>query len=550
MMDMEFIDQLYKQYYAQADRAVKAIGQVEFPHGNPVRKIAIYYSKLGAGGIEKVISLLTPMYLQLGYEVCVLAEHISAETDYEFPESVEKLKIPSKEECCRRGDYKIRGEAIRKIIKNKQIDTVIYHEATSAILLYDLLTYKNEGVNFILVKHEIFSQYMVNRADFLYQQIHIFPLADKVLVLGNTEKKFWQYMGIDTEYIFNPVKKRIVSRQENGEHIIVWSGRLVQCHKQYLDLIPIMSEVVKKVPDALLKIYGSEFDQGAVEQLNEMIVSSNLEKNIIYCGYIRDDAEDIYAQASVHLVTSAFESFSMVIYESKVSGVPLVLYKMPYLEILKDKEGYIEVDNDDIKEAAGAVVDILLNPELKAKLSAEAKKSAEVFSNEQLKRRWKEIFDAVSEEKVSVDMGAVRREPDIEVILNMFVYHYHKGVLYGQEANAQRLKHESIKAKLQIAIQHKNLPIVLYPYGKLGKEVKRILNDEFHEQEAFVVDNYCVDDTITVRRVEELSDVDCSKYLFLICSNKKEYYQEIRDEIKKYVPDENIVDLWAVRRYI
>lgn len=550
--DLQFVDRLFKEYLGKQYLAVKECGHISFPRKKKsIKKIAMQYHTLSIGGVERVISLLTPIFLEMGYEVIFITEKSFVGSEYSLPEGVEIIVIPQQSEIMKSKDYLKRAQMLQEIIENKEIDAVCYHEASSSVLFYDFLVYKKNSVNFIVVKHEYISQCMAGLSDTLYSQKSVFPLVDKVIVLSNAEKLFWEKMGASTEYIYNPVGKYALNKERNAkkknEKIILWIGRLESLQKQYQDIVPIMKKVIRKVPDAVLKVYGSESDKGAIEKLNNMILSENMKGKVEYCGYITENVDDVYANASVHLVTSVYESFPMVIYESRINGIPLVLYQMPYLEMLKDNKGYIAVDNDDIEGAADAIVRILTDDSLRRQMSMEALESVKVFDSEKLKYRWKTVFDSFlvsTRENCNVEC---EEENTMKIIFDTMLYHYHKGCIFYQnrliEGKENHLR-DKVTSLLSLALKNKKLPIAIYPYGKLGKQVKQILNDVLNIQEAFVVDNNVAQDDIEVKRVEQLKDIDCSEYWFLICSNNGQCYDEIRQCLYEVVPFENGIDLF------
>ena len=89
--------------------------------------------------------------------------------------------------------------------------------------------------------------------------------------------------------------------------------------------------------------------------------------------------------------------------------------------------------------------------------------------------------------------------------------------------------------------------IVLYPYGYWGIYTKRILNDRYGIKEAFLVDEKLSKINPNIKSLDYLKNIDTTKYTFLITSDNFQIYDEIRDNLKKYVNDDNIMDIyWKV----
>lgn len=510
----------------------------------PIKKVAMFYYRLSIGGVQRVISLLTPMFIELGYEVVFITESIAEDFDYDLPESVEVITIPTEASVLNTGNYHHRAAKLQEIINEKGIDVVCYHAASSPILLYDLLMFKLNSVKFIAIKHELFSQYMAYRNDILFTQEKVFRLLDRLVVLGQDECNFWNILGVKAEYINNPMGDYVLSDGNvDGEKYILWLGRLEKIQKQCMDIVLIMKEVVKNVPDAVLKIYGNEVTHGVVSELSRAIEKENLENNVIYCGYVNEHIADVYSHASVFLVTSSFESSPLTIFESKKSGVPLVTYDMPYLSLLKEKKGFIAVENDNIKAAADAIVKLLKDDDLRNKLSKEAKESVAGFSNNKIKDRWEELFKNISEKPN--EKNEVYKAEDMRTILHTILYHYHKGIVFEGKKSVEKVAEMSdIASVIRYYVQRKHLPVAIYPFGKKGQYVKEILNKKLNIKEALIVDNNLSKIEGEIKSIDDLKEIDCTQFLFFICSNSTKYYEEIRKEIHEVVPNENIVDLF------
>ena len=73
----------------------------------------------------------------------------------------------------------------------------------------------------------------------------------------------------------------------------------------------------------------------------------------------------------------------------------MVCYELPYLELLRDGRGYINVAQNDAARAAAAIVEILTDDQLRARLSKDARESIEPFLNYNFADAWKQVFDDV-----------------------------------------------------------------------------------------------------------------------------------------------------------
>lgn len=350
------------------------------------KTIGIYYTRFHNGGIERVIAQLMPIFLKMGHRVVLITEETCFQNDeYVCPKEVIRVYLPGINSD--RFDWYL---ALKNIIEKYDI---------ACMYLHDYSTYTSENMVFyylrklglkIIVHIHNYYKY-INVRDRLLPAYH---LADLVVVLSREDEEFWQQKGVRAKYIPNPVNLTIpyMYHERIAERpTILWIGRIEQAQKQIYDVVDIMRELIKLIPDACLKIVGKADDDKVFKELQHRIKSVSLENNIFCCGFRLDPWEEA-REVDVFLLTSAYEGFSMVLMESKMAGLPLVTYSMPYLELLKDGKGYVAVKQRDTAGAAKEVARIIQNKDLQKKMSKEARESIEVFAGQDLEKIWYEVL--------------------------------------------------------------------------------------------------------------------------------------------------------------
>lgn len=104
-----------------------------------------------------------------------------------------------------------------------------------------------------------------------------------------------------------------------------------------------------------------------------------------------------------------------------------------------------------------------------------------------------------------------------------------------------------IKKGIEKELEKGNRSFILYPFGEIGMLTKKVLNECYGIQEAFIVDNHLAKYNESIKEVAYLGTIDISKYQVLIASDNENIYEEIREQIKKHVPEEHIVDLFKAK---
>ena len=508
-----------------------------------IHTIAIYYATIRqGGGVRRVISLLIPLYLKLGYKVVLITEEEPADADYMLPVEVKRYTIVSTSDVVgKKADYEVRGNQLAAILAKENIDVICSHDSRYPLLFYDLVLAHSLNVYFIIINHQVYTQELVRFENYYFRYRYLFALADKLIVLSAYEEQYWKALGVNAEYIANPItyQKNWVKKQ--NEEYIVWVGRLDIDTKNFFDVIPIMEEVHKRFPKLKLRMYG-EGSRININCLQTRIIESGLAESIEYCGQTKD-LNQIYGQARIHLVTSASETFPMGIYEGKMYGIPLITYELPSVEILRNGKGVMIVPQRDTKRAAEAVIAVLSNPELEKKLQKEAKESADCMDTDFVERKWQAVFQNLPHIPEKTGQHESISGESFQAILETIYAHYHNCVVkyrelqkmcreYWKRAWLNEVKYRMLKDNLQVAI---------YPYGKNGKMVKQILNEN-GIWESLIVDNYREGEGIV--KLEKLEGIDTAKYLFLVCSSMGNAYVEIREQLAQYICPENIYDLY------
>jgi hypothetical protein len=281
------------------------------------------------------------------------------------------------------------------------IGLFIHNDVYASGFLFDILTIKSLGIPCVAINHGTFATSLVAQDDGIGYGQYLFKLVDRLIVLARDEEFFWRIFDVSATFIPNPVAWRIeeVRPASLRNKNIVWVGRL-SFEKRASDALEIFSLVVREHDDARLFIVGQGETPDSIKSLKQRAAELGVDDAVIVCGFHRD-VSAFYEIASVCLITSQLESFSMSLLESKVHGVPTVLYDLPNLELLRDRLGVIPVEHRDMGRAARAIGDILGNRNYREHLGKEARSSAEAFlASHNIEAAWREVLDDQAGDRV------------------------------------------------------------------------------------------------------------------------------------------------------
>lgn len=408
-------------HYQYRQPVLYPICEAEALHTNqnkPIHTIGIFYHRYDQGGVERVISLQIPLFLKMGYRVVLITEETHP-NEFTLPENVKRETIIKQYVNGRADDWV-------RIIQENQIDCILHHAALSHELLFDILLSKSLGKYFVLGRHGLETVDMAWNSIAIANFYKIAKFSDKLLVLTTIDCNYYQTMGVNACYLPNPIQFSLHQQPKETGKVILWSGRL-DAYKNYIDALRIMKLVVSVHPEAQLIMLGREFDQNSGNQVLQFIRNHHLEKNVHWFGAV-PDVEKYYELANIFLMTSSFESFGMVIAESKSFGLPLVTYDMPYLEMLKDGKGYLNVPQGDIDAAADKICMLLEDETLYNRLSAEAKESAAAFLAFDQEQAWREIFAELESGTTNSSSDISFPQKDFKIFMETLYFHYSLGI--------------------------------------------------------------------------------------------------------------------------
>lgn len=436
-------------------KQIKGTDAIQFDN-REIKTIATYFPYIGWGGTERVLLALHKIWMEMGFRVIILTDVTATKDAYPLDESIERYQIDD-------GfyDYQARAKSFYQFINKYNIDLLVYHDWNPENMIWDELLVKLCGVAFIRHCHTVFSLEFYRPSRKMQDYCAPYLLADAVVVLSEPSREFWKYFNDNVFTVKNPFVMNIDEwclSECNGNDII-WVARIAP-EKKPEDLIPIMRAVLEEVPDAKLHIVGSNTIKAHRAPFEKALRKSGLNDNIIMHGF-QNEVASYYKNASVFLMTSGFEGDPLTLQEALLSGLPIVMYELPYVTLTKNNPGIISCRQGDVNAAAKAIIDLLKNPERRKEIGRKGNRYFEQYLNYDYKGVWKTIFDSINLEKPDQHLT------DQTIMMETLIKHYDNELSGESEAypyvgrKAVRLvvKLIKVKDKIQDAIRNKALRI-------------------------------------------------------------------------------------------
>lgn len=322
------------------------------------RYIIIKSYDLGYGGLQNVV--LSQLYIleKLGYKLILVLQEDNVKHPLPKSVTVEILTNTARQ--------------LPQILENNKVELIIDHQVLYAPASEGEVAKiaKRYGVHSIAWIHNAWIRPVLDgNLNNRYLQ-EVLPNFSKVICLSLLDVEFYKTLGIQNVYYLpNPPSKLILNtgvstpkKATKNMHKLLWVGRLHESTKQVSQLIHIMREVVKALPQAQLHIVGEAFADFDIDEFKTHISKAGLGGNIILTGpKIGESLEAEYRNADLFLNTSIIEGYPLTLLEANSYGLPIVMYELPWLIGVQNNNGIYSVKQYDVTTAADIIVNLLNN---------------------------------------------------------------------------------------------------------------------------------------------------------------------------------------------
>lgn len=360
------------------------------PRTEKAETVAFFYHRYHNGGVERVLSLLIPRFMAWGYRTVLFVEEES-EADYALPAACPKVLLPTSKKCGAEG-YAKHAAALAAALRLHRVDALLYQAAASEYLLYDMIAAKGCGAGFYVSMHELLLLPVLLRRPYLAAEEAVLRLADGVQSLVRSDAAFLAAAGIRAHYITNPCWYAVSEKISPANGTVVWVGRFDDVQKRPRDAIRVMAELQKGGGDTRLVMVGTSGSKGTDRQYRKFAKRAGVADKVEFVGFCADPVK-YYRQASVLLMTSAFEACSMVLLEGMSCGLPVVSYAMPYQEPLRQSGGGICVPQGDAAAAAKAIEGLFAEESKRAEAARASLQTAAAFAAADLRSGWERMLE-------------------------------------------------------------------------------------------------------------------------------------------------------------
>ncbi|MCL2509257.1 MAG: glycosyltransferase family 4 protein [Oscillospiraceae bacterium] len=360
--------------------------------------IAFLVLDIGAsGGAERAVSALSGRMAGLGHGVTVFSL-IGSGSFYTYDERVNVvyLQLP---ELPKGGSFGWAAAAVKRAVSIRRA----VREADPDILVgmsHIMTFYAVFAATFTRVKivgAERNNPYMLSATKFMSAMRRLASLLCGGYVFQTEKARAFfprsvqQRGAVIPNAVFNPLAFE-AERPKSPRKTVTALGRLVPA-KGFDVLIRAFADVSRTYPEHRLIIFG---DGGEREKLTALANELGAGERVVFPGTSPDAVREV-ARSSVFVLSSRYEGMPNALIEAMACGVPCVstLCQMGPEELITDGVNGILIPVDDTDAMSAAMIRVLSDPELSARLSDEAIKIRKTHSLESVTDQWLNYFEGI-----------------------------------------------------------------------------------------------------------------------------------------------------------
>lgn len=380
-----------------------------------IHTIGTIYHRGYNGGCERVQAQLMTLWISMGYHVVFFSEEPANPLDFPYPSSVKRILIP------KASNLPGRLLALQEGVESEGVDVLVNHDWGSASVVWELMLMKMLNVTYINYIHAHFSWALQSGLYSTYL-LRICKMCDVIVAISETNANFFRLCGCNTYLVENPIPEDLKQLKKlaslNSRHVLV-VGR-ISPEKYPMEAIQAFKLVHDVCPDAVLDIVGA--DSGRfTDRMAQYCSENGISTSVFFHGpKSSDEVNNFFLNAACMLFTSKMEGYPMVLLEAKAYGVPIVMYDLPFLTLVKGKKGILTAQVGDIRGLADNIIRLLQDDKLRHSCGRTAREDFEKHNTYDLRQAWADIF-TLCEHKVVLVAPAYYNPADLTPDDNLII---------------------------------------------------------------------------------------------------------------------------------
>ncbi|MBO0663026.1 glycosyltransferase family 4 protein [Jiella sp. MQZ9-1] len=360
-------------------------------------RISFVQAGFGAGGAEKVVSMLAHHYRQRGDSVEVIAlNEPSGATYFDYDPAISVVGLAAPQDGSRSRPRRLFDPVAKTLALRHRF------AVTRPDIVLSFLT-KVNIVTALAAARLAIPVVMSERNNFVVQPMHPAWRAMRSLAQARSARLVMQtqaarealprHLRRKASVIPNPVAPAPLTATKDDPSHVIAVGRLDR-QKGFDRLLDAFAIVHAAMPDARLTIFGEGQERAALER---QITTLGLESRVVLPG-VTHGPQDWISAGGIFVLSSRYEGFPNVLLEALAAGLPLVATACPWgpSEILADVADIALAQPDEPEDLAAKLLHLSRNDGARARLRAIGPVIAERYLSAAVFAKWDAVIDGVT----------------------------------------------------------------------------------------------------------------------------------------------------------
>ncbi|MDR6142612.1 glycosyltransferase involved in cell wall biosynthesis [Microbacterium foliorum] len=333
----------------------------------PVRSVLLTTNVLTTGGVSGVLLTQARFLIGSGYRVTIVT-HRPGSAESLVPEGATLVQLTGTSRRQRVTQW-------AHLCRRFDVDLVIDHR-----ILYSrdwpsfALAARAAGAATVGWIHNFAGRPTYNGNDLqTLLQTHL-PALAHLVVLSPLDVAFWKLRGIrHVSYLPNPPSPFLLTTggardpkpAPLGRRLeLVWWGRLEEHTKKVTQLVEVAAALERLGVDFRLRIVGPDWADMSADSLLALASTRGVADRVEATGPRHgSDLLDVIDSSDVFVNTSIIEGYPLTLPEAQSRGLPIAMYDLPWLSLIRDNSGVITTPQQKPEALAEALADLAADPE-------------------------------------------------------------------------------------------------------------------------------------------------------------------------------------------
>jgi GalNAc-alpha-(1->4)-GalNAc-alpha-(1->3)-diNAcBac-PP-undecaprenol alpha-1,4-N-acetyl-D-galactosaminyltransferase len=359
-------------------------------------KVLFATGSMQGGGAERVVAVLANELVSRNIKVSIIL--VRGGSVYALDSRIKLVPVYEEFEITNTFFNKV----FRRIVYLPRLINLVRAECSDVVIpvhgggwngIFTIIA-KIVGSKVIVAEHTSHTHKNINLIRRFERHV-LYKFSDAIAVLTKFDFEYYSKILKTTVLIPNPIGFKPISSYYKRKKNILAVGRLNSWKTKGFDnLLKIFSAIHLRHPEWRLEIAGAGDD--GMKTLSKLANDLGIVEKINLLGFT-NEVDRVMREASILIVTSRHEGFSMVLAEAMSQGCACISFDCEAgpSDIIDHHINGLLIENQNNEKMIDAVEMLMRDEKLRNKLSLEAMEKVKNYSAEKICDRWIDLFNSI-----------------------------------------------------------------------------------------------------------------------------------------------------------